>query len=107
MLNAPERQRYERQRIMPKISEPGQSKIRNASIFIAGIGGLGSVSACYMTAMGVGRIRLVDRDRAEGADMSRKIKVTLNGCEEHIPEGATIQDLIVMFFLVFVIRGNQ
>ena len=32
----------------------------------------------------------------EGVAMSRKIKVTLNGCEEHIPEGATIMDLIAL-----------
>jgi thiamine biosynthesis protein ThiS len=32
----------------------------------------------------------------EGVAMSRQIKVTLNGCEEHIPEGATIMDLIAL-----------
>ena len=73
MLNASERQRYERQLIMPEISESGQTKIRNASIFIAGIGGLGSISAYYMTAMGVGRIRLVDRDRVELSNLNRQI----------------------------------
>jgi len=73
VLNALERQRYERQLIMPEISESGQSKIRNASIFIAGIGGLGSISAFYMTAMGVGRIRLVDRDRVELSNLNRQI----------------------------------
>jgi molybdopterin-synthase adenylyltransferase len=73
MLNASERQRYERQLIMPEISESGQNKIRNASIFIAGIGGLGSISAYYMTAMGVGRIRLVDHDRVELSNLNRQI----------------------------------
>jgi molybdopterin/thiamine biosynthesis adenylyltransferase len=73
MLNASERQRYERQLIMPEISESGQTKIRNASIFIAGIGGLGSISAFYMTAMGAGRIRLVDRDRVQLSNLNRQI----------------------------------
>ena len=73
MLNASERQRYERQLIMPEISASGQTKIRNARIFIAGIGGLGSISAYYMTAMGVGRIRLVDSDRVELSNLNRQI----------------------------------
>jgi thiamine biosynthesis protein ThiS len=28
--------------------------------------------------------------------MSRKIKVILNGCEEHMPQGSTILDLIAL-----------
>ena len=32
----------------------------------------------------------------EGVTMSRKIKVTLNGCEERMSEGATILDLITL-----------
>ena len=32
----------------------------------------------------------------EGVTMSQKIKVTLNGCEEIIAEGATILDLIAL-----------
>jgi adenylyltransferase/sulfurtransferase len=73
MLNASERQRYQRQLIMPEISESGQARIRQAGIFIAGIGGLGSISAYYMTAMGVGRLRLVDRDKVELSNLNRQI----------------------------------
>jgi thiamine biosynthesis protein ThiS len=32
----------------------------------------------------------------EGVAMSRKIKVILNGCEERMPQGATILDLIAL-----------
>lgn len=73
MLSASEKKRYERQLIMPDISESGQVKIRNASVFIAGIGGLGSISAAYLTAMGVGCIRLVDCDRVELSNLNRQI----------------------------------
>jgi len=88
MLNTSERQRYERQLIIPEISASGQTKIRNASIFIAGIGGLGSISAYYMTAMGVGRIRLVDRDRVELSNLTRNKDCTAcgNGRSCHVPE---------------------
>jgi len=73
MLSTSERQRYQRQLIMPEISEAGQAKIGNASVFISGIGGLGSISSYYMTAAGVGRIRLVDRDRVELSNLNRQI----------------------------------
>jgi len=73
MLNATEKQRYLRQLIMPEISETGQAKIGKASVFIAGIGGLRSISASYMTAAGVGRVRLVVRDRVELSNLNRQI----------------------------------
>lgn len=73
MLNQSEKDRYERQLIMPEISEAGQIKIRSASVFIAGVGGLGSISSYYMTAAGVGRIRLVDYDRVELSNLNRQI----------------------------------
>ncbi|MEE4113771.1 MAG: ThiF family adenylyltransferase, partial [Desulfobacteraceae bacterium] len=73
MLSASEKERFERQLIMPDISESGQIRIRDASVFIAGIGGLGSISTYYMTAVGVGRIRFVDCDRVELSNLNRQI----------------------------------
>lgn len=73
MLNASERQRYERQLIMPEISATGQTRLREASVFIAGVGGLGSISAYYMTAVGVGHIRLVDCDQVALSNLNRQI----------------------------------
>lgn len=73
MLNASEQSRYGRQLIMPEISEAGQVKLRNAGVFLAGIGGLGSISAYYMTAAGVGRLRLVDGDRVALSNLNRQI----------------------------------
>jgi molybdopterin-synthase adenylyltransferase len=73
MLSPSERQRYERQLIMPEIAEAGQERLRRASVLIAGVGGLGSISAYYMTAAGVGRIRIVDQDRVELSNLNRQI----------------------------------
>ena len=73
MLSASDKQRYERQLIMPEISETGQARLHDASVFIAGIGGLGSISAYYMTAVGVGHIRFVDCDRVELSNLNRQI----------------------------------
>lgn len=73
MLSPSEKQRYERQLIMPEISETGQARLREASVFIAGVGGLGSISTYYMTAVGVGHIRLVDCDRVALSNLNRQI----------------------------------
>ena len=73
MLSPDDKKRYARQLIMPEISEAGQEKIRKARILIAGIGGLGSISAYYMTALGVGGIRMVDNDRVDLTNLNRQI----------------------------------
>lgn len=67
------KKRYERQMMMPAVSDAGQAKLENAHVLIAGSGGLGSISAYYMAAAGVGRIRLVDRDRVELSNLNRQI----------------------------------
>ncbi len=45
--------RYRRQIIIPDIGETGQRKLKSARIFIAGAGGLGSISSYYLAAAGV------------------------------------------------------
>ena len=47
MLTADERERYDRQIILTEIGEEGQEKLKRASVFIAGAGGLGSPAAIY------------------------------------------------------------
>jgi len=73
MLNPSEKERYLRQLSMPEICQSGQQKIGQARVFIAGVGGLGSLSAYYMTAAGVGLIRLVDGDRVALSNLNRQI----------------------------------
>jgi adenylyltransferase/sulfurtransferase len=58
---------------MPDIGEAGQTKLRQASVFVAGLGGLGSISAYYLTAAGAGRIRAVDCDRVVLSNLNRQI----------------------------------
>jgi molybdopterin/thiamine biosynthesis adenylyltransferase len=65
--------RYNRQMMIPEIGEAGQEKIRNSKVFVAGIGGLGSISCYYLAAAGVGRLRIVDRDRVELSNLNRQI----------------------------------
>jgi adenylyltransferase/sulfurtransferase len=53
--------------------EAGQEKLRQARIFIAGAGGLGSPAALYLTAAGIGTIRIVDMDAVELSNLNRQV----------------------------------
>jgi len=65
--------RYKQQMIIPGIGKSGQKKMKRARVFIAGIGGLGSVSACYMAAAGIGHIRIADKAYVEFENLNRQI----------------------------------
>ncbi|MFO7987246.1 MAG: HesA/MoeB/ThiF family protein [Desulfatiglandaceae bacterium] len=72
-LSSEEAKRYQRQMVMPEIGEAGQFKLRKGRVFLTGLGGLGSVSAYYLAAAGIGHLRLVDRDRVEPGNFNRQI----------------------------------
>jgi molybdopterin/thiamine biosynthesis adenylyltransferase len=63
---------YSRQIVMPHIGYDGQLRLRDASVCIAGVGGLGSPAAMQLAAMGVGHIRLVDYDVVELSNLQRQ-----------------------------------
>jgi molybdopterin-synthase adenylyltransferase len=65
--------RYNRQILIPDIGEAGQKKIRDAKVFVAGIGGLGSISSYYLTAAGIGYLKIVDKDKVETSNLNRQI----------------------------------
>lgn len=66
-------ERYERQVMIGGFGEEGQRRLKSASVFIAGAGGLGSPAAIYLAAAGVGRIRIVDRDKVELSNLNRQV----------------------------------
>jgi molybdopterin/thiamine biosynthesis adenylyltransferase len=65
--------RYQRQLMIPEIGEAGQRKLREASVFLAGMGGLGSVTAYYLAAAGVGHLRMVDNDHVSLGNLNRQL----------------------------------
>jgi molybdopterin/thiamine biosynthesis adenylyltransferase len=73
MLTKNERERYDRQIMIKGFGVGGQEKLKKARIFIAGAGGLGSPSAIYLTAAGVGMIRIADYDRVGVSNLNRQI----------------------------------
>jgi len=50
-----------------------QERLKSAKVLIVGIGGLGSVSALYLTAAGVGKMRLCDGDKVKRSNLNRQI----------------------------------
>ncbi len=73
MLTPRELERYDRQIILSGFGEGGQGKLKQAKVFIAGCGGLGSPVAIYLAVVGVGTIRIVDYDKVELSNLNRQI----------------------------------
>jgi len=65
--------RYNRQIILPEFGEEGQKRLRQATVFVAGAGGLGSPVSIYLACAGVGRIILVDGESVELSNLNRQI----------------------------------
>lgn len=51
---------------------PAQAKLRQACVAIAGLGGLGSNAAVWLTRLGVGSLLLIDFDRVELSNLNRQ-----------------------------------
>jgi sulfur-carrier protein adenylyltransferase/sulfurtransferase len=65
--------RYSRHLIMPEVGLEGQGKLKQASVLIVGAGGLGTPSATYLAAAGVGRIGILDYDVIEKSNLHRQV----------------------------------
>ncbi|MCX5882348.1 MAG: HesA/MoeB/ThiF family protein, partial [Deltaproteobacteria bacterium] len=72
-ISSEETIRYSRQLILPEIGPQGQIKLKHARVLVAGVGGLGSVSAYYMAAAGIGSLRIADGDCVEAGNLNRQI----------------------------------
>jgi molybdopterin-synthase adenylyltransferase len=73
MLTASEQKRYDRQIMIGEIGREGQERLKRSRVVIAGAGGLGSLIALYLTAAGIGMIRMIDHDRVELSNLNRQI----------------------------------
>ena len=72
-LDGAKRQRYSRHILIPEVGEEGQLKLLDSRVLLLGAGGLGSPSALYLAAAGVGRIGIVDDDRVDASNLQRQV----------------------------------
>ena len=72
-MNDNELLRYSKQIMLPQIDVEGQQKIIDSTMLIIGMGGLGSPTALYLAAAGVGHIVIADFDQVELSNLQRQI----------------------------------
>lgn len=73
MLSNQEQLRFSRQTMLKGMGEEGQQALKNASILIIGVGGLGNPVSLYLNAAGVGNIYVADGDSIEISNLHRQI----------------------------------
>src|SRR6266568_4129396 len=61
-LSGDQIQRYSRHFLLPQVGEKGQRKLLRSKVLLIGAGGLGSPTALYLAAAGVGTLGLMDGD---------------------------------------------
>jgi molybdopterin/thiamine biosynthesis adenylyltransferase len=72
-LSDSEKTRYARHLNIPEIGETGQVILKSSSVLVVGAGGLGSASASYLAAAGIGRLGIVDSDTVELSNLQRQV----------------------------------
>lgn len=71
-LSSKDIDRYSRQIMLEEIGYQGQLNLRSAKICVVGVGGLGNPITTRLAAMGVGKLRIIDRDVIELSNLHRQ-----------------------------------
>jgi len=95
VLDAEKRERYSRHLLIPEVGEEGQGRLLETSMLLIGAGGLGSPSALYLAAAGVGRIGIVDDDVVDSSNLQRQVLHSTTGLGERKARSAkkALEDL--------------
>jgi molybdopterin/thiamine biosynthesis adenylyltransferase/rhodanese-related sulfurtransferase len=89
-LNSDQTHRYSRHVLIPEVGEEGQLKLLDAKVLMVGAGGLGSPSALYLAAAGVGTIGIVDSDVVDESNLQRQVLHTTDRIEMKKVESAQL-----------------
>lgn len=66
-------ERYSRHLLLPEVGPAGQKRLATARVVLVGAGGLGSPSAYYLAAAGIGHLDLADDDVVDRSNLQRQI----------------------------------
>src|SRR5262245_35678102 len=66
-------QRYSRHFLLPQVGHKGQHLLLRAKVLLIGAGGLGSPTALYLAAAGVGTLGLMDGDTVDITNLQRQV----------------------------------
>ncbi|HET6551293.1 MAG TPA: molybdopterin-synthase adenylyltransferase MoeB [Solirubrobacter sp.] len=72
-LTKEQRERYSRHLLVPEIGLEGQTKLLESKVLLLGAGGLGSPTALYLAAAGVGTLGVVDDDEVDLSNLQRQV----------------------------------
>src|ERR1039457_4665977 len=72
-LTPEQRDRYSRHLLIPEIGAEGQQQLLDAKVLLLGAGGLGSPTALYLAAAGVGTLGIVDDDVVDLSNLQRQV----------------------------------
>jgi molybdopterin/thiamine biosynthesis adenylyltransferase/rhodanese-related sulfurtransferase len=72
-MTAEQRERYSRHLLLPEVGVEGQQKLLDAKVLLLGAGGLGSPTALYLAAAGVGTLGIVDNDVVDLSNLQRQV----------------------------------
>jgi len=71
-LTSEQKERYSRTLVLRDFGEQEMQKVLRATVSVVGAGGLGSPALRLLTALGLGKIRIIDRDIVELSNLQRQ-----------------------------------
>ena len=90
-------ERYSRQIIFAGIGQPGQERLGQSSVVVAGCGATGSAVASLLARAGVGSLRIIDRDFVEPSNLQRQTLFDEADAAESAPKAVAAARKIVRF----------
>src|SRR5215213_2102081 len=73
VLTREQKERYGRHLLLAEVGTEGQAKLLDAKVLLLGAGGLGSPTALYLAAAGVGTLGIVDDDDVDLSNLQRQV----------------------------------
>jgi molybdopterin/thiamine biosynthesis adenylyltransferase len=88
-LSDEERAIYEWQMWVRDFGEAGQAKLKNATVLVSRVGGLGGMVAYQLAAAGIGRLILAHAGNVKPSDLNRQLLMTHDGIGKSRVESAS------------------